>query len=103
MTGALLFAVATILCYHEVDPPAAAHDTIPRESATQDVAAEEARYTTTPEHFREQLDYLAMHDYHVIPLADVVDFLRGRRKSLPPRAVVITIDDGWSCAYDEVF
>lgn len=95
--------VATILCYHEVDPPAALHSTIPRESAKQNGAAEMLRYTATPDQFRQQLDYLAAHDYHVVPLRDVIEYLRGERKSLPSRAVVITVDDGWSCAYDEIY
>src|SRR4051794_20658599 len=91
--------VATILAYHEVDPPSAAHSTIPRGSATGDAQSEMLRYTVTPESFEAQLDYLQSNGYHVIPLADLVDFLSGARPALPPRAVVITVDDGWLCAY----
>jgi len=94
--------VATILCYHEVDA-APAHETIPRRTASADTASEQLRYTATPEQFREELDYLEQRDYHVIALADLVDFLKGRRASLPARAVVITVDDGWLCAYTEIF
>ena len=94
--------VATILCYHEVDA-APAHQTIPRRSASGDATSERLRYTATPEQFREELDYLEQHDYHVIALADLVDFLEGRRASLPAKAVVITVDDGWLCAYTEIF
>lgn len=95
--------VATILCYHEVDA-APSHDTIPRRSASGDSTEEQLRYTATPEQFREQLDYLEQHDYHVIPLAELVDFLNGSRAAeLPPNAVVITVDDGWLCAYTEIF
>lgn len=94
----LLLAVATILCYHEVDPATDTHSTIPRLSATGSASAEMRRYTATPEQFAAQLDYLEQNDYHVIPLSDLVDYLDGRRASLPERAVVITIDDGWACA-----
>jgi peptidoglycan/xylan/chitin deacetylase (PgdA/CDA1 family) len=94
--------VATILCYHEVDA-APTHDTIPRRTATGDATTEQLRYTATPEQFREELDYLDQHGYHVIPLAQLADFLYGRAASLPERAVVITVDDGWSCAYSEIF
>ena len=94
--------VATILCWHEVDA-APSHETIPRRTASNDATAEQLRYTATPEQFREELDYLEQHDYHVVALADLVDFLKGRRDSLPPRAVVLTVDDGWLCAYSDVF
>src|SRR5437764_15220589 len=33
----------------------------------------------------------------------LVDTLKGRRGSLPAKAVVITVDDGWLCAYTEIF
>src|SRR5436305_4028599 len=94
--------VATILCYHEVDA-APAHQTIPRRSASRDATSEQLRYTATPEQFREELDYLEQHNYHVIALADLVDTLKGRRASLPAKAVVITVDDGWLCSYTEIF
>ncbi|MEK6371523.1 MAG: hypothetical protein AABO58_02400 [Acidobacteriota bacterium] len=69
--------VATILCYHEVDPETAKHATVPRRSATGDEKVETRRYTVTPETFAAQLDYLQQNDYHVIPLADLVDYLEG--------------------------
>jgi len=94
----LLLAIATILCYHEVDPLTDTHTTIPRQSATGSAGAEMRRYTAAPEQFAAQLDYLQQNDYHVVALADLVDYLEGRCPSLPPRAVVITVDDGWACA-----
>lgn len=95
--------VATILCYHEVDE-GISHETIPRRTATGERTTEQLRYTTTPAAFREQLGYLDQNGYHVIPLAELVDFLKGRRTDpLPPRAVVITVDDGWKCAYTDIF
>ena len=94
--------VATILCYHEVDPETAVHATVPRRSATGDQKAEMSRYTVTPEAFAAQLDYLQQNDYHVIPLAELVEYLEGGRDTLPPRAVVITVDDGWACAYSDI-
>jgi peptidoglycan/xylan/chitin deacetylase (PgdA/CDA1 family) len=94
--------VATILCYHEVDA-APSHATIPRQTAGGDATAEQLRYTASVEQFRNELDYLEQHDYHVIALADLVAYLNGGRAPLPPRAVVITVDDGWLCAYTEIF
>ncbi len=98
----LLLAIATILCYHEVDPPADAHATVPRLSAAASSEAEMLRYTVTPENFAAQLDYLQGNGYSVIPLATLVDYLEGREGSLLPRAVVITVDDGWLCAYTRI-
>jgi peptidoglycan/xylan/chitin deacetylase (PgdA/CDA1 family) len=94
--------IATILCYHEVDPPAAQHTTIPRRTANGDAISEQLRYTASPENFAAQLDYLQQNGYHVIPLADLVAFLSGDRQSLPSKAVVITVDDGWLCSYTEI-
>jgi peptidoglycan/xylan/chitin deacetylase (PgdA/CDA1 family) len=98
----LLLALATILCYHEVDPPQDAHVTVPRRTAGDSAASEMLRYTVTPENFEAQLDYLEENGYNVIPLARLVDYLGGRAESLPPRAVVITVDDGWLCAYTRI-
>jgi peptidoglycan/xylan/chitin deacetylase (PgdA/CDA1 family) len=95
--------VATILCYHEVDAPDTSHDTIPRRSAHDDSATEQRRYTCTPSNFEAQLDYLTANDYHVIPLATLVDYLDGAVAEIPARAVVITVDDGWACASSEIF
>lgn len=39
----------------------------------------------------------------MIALSDLVDYLKGRRESLPQKSVVITVDDGWLSAYTEIF
>ena len=92
--------VATILCYHEVDG-APNHETIPRRGAAAPSKNEQLRYTTTPDQFVAQLNYLQQNDYTVIALADLVDFLLGVRDTLPKRSVVITMDDGWACTYSQ--
>jgi peptidoglycan/xylan/chitin deacetylase (PgdA/CDA1 family) len=56
----------------------------------------------TAEQFREQLSYLRDNGYHVIPLQSLVGFLDGHH-GLPPRSVVITIDDGYQSAYTIAF
>ena len=94
--------VATILCYHEVDDASAAHATIPRLTASGDTKSEQLRYTASPAQFEEELEFIAANHYNVIPLADLVDFLHGKRDSLPEHAVVITVDDGWLCASTEI-
>lgn len=50
--------------------------------------------STAPERFREHLDALAEGGYTVVPVADAVAALAGR-KALPERSVVITFDDAY--------
>lgn len=78
-------AVATILCYHVVESPSDTQFTISRET------------------FDRQMAYLSAAGYRVIPLSQVADYLTGKRRSLPPNAVVLTIDDGWRSTYTEFF
>lgn len=60
------------------------------------------RMTVSPAAFDAQLGYLQKNGYRVVRLADLQDFLEGRRQ-LPKKAVVITFDDGhassWQYAY----
>jgi len=49
--------------------------------------------------FVAQMEYLKNNDYNVITLADLEGFLKASRP-IPPRAVVITVDDGFRSAYD---
>ena len=76
---------ATILCYHIVESP------------------QDPRMEVSREVFRQQMRYLAMTGYNVIPLRDLYEFATGTRPSLPKNAVVITIDDGWRSTYTEAF
>jgi peptidoglycan/xylan/chitin deacetylase (PgdA/CDA1 family) len=75
---------AIILQYHEVDP-------MPVRG-----------WGVTSEDFAEQMQFLAKTGYNVIPIADLVDYVYGKRASLRPNPVVITDDDGWLCAYTEM-
>lgn len=91
-------AIATIIAWHEVDANPT-HATVPRLTASASKKNEQLRYTATPENFAAQLDYLTRNGYNVIPLQTLVDHLNGKIATLPPRAVVLTIDDGWACTY----
>lgn len=65
----------------------------------------EEKYPSTnvsEEGFREQLAYLMMNNYQVLPLAELVDSLRNHTP-LPDKAVVITIDDGYRSTYEKAW
>jgi peptidoglycan/xylan/chitin deacetylase (PgdA/CDA1 family) len=74
----------TILAYHEVDP-------VP-----------ERGWAVSSEDFADQMHYLALAGYNVIPISALVDYIDRRSDSLPPNAVIITVDDGWLCTSTEV-
>ena len=76
---------AIVLCYHIVESPPD-----PRMEISRDA-------------FRQQLQYLEMTGYNVIPLRHLYEYVTGKRTSLPPNAVVITIDDGWRSTYTEAY
>ncbi|HYU23571.1 MAG TPA: polysaccharide deacetylase family protein [Thermoanaerobaculia bacterium] len=75
----------TVLCYHIVESPS------------------DPRMEISREQFRQQMRYLAVTGYNVIPLKHAYEYATGQRTSLPPRSIVITIDDGWRSTYTEVF
>jgi peptidoglycan/xylan/chitin deacetylase (PgdA/CDA1 family) len=52
---------------------------------------------------RWQLTYLKEHGYSIVPLRALVAHLRGEGPALPPRAVVLTVDDGHLSVYTELF
>jgi len=74
------YQAVPILCYHRFGPKA-------------------SKLNVTGAAFEAQMDYLARNGYTVIPLARLSRFLEGK-EALPPRSVVITIDDGYRSAYE---
>lgn len=60
------------------------------------------RMIVSPDSFEAQLDYLKRNGYRVIRLADLPDFLDGKRP-LPQRAVAITFDDGHISSYQYAY
>jgi peptidoglycan/xylan/chitin deacetylase (PgdA/CDA1 family) len=55
----------------------------------------------TPELFAARMDWLANNGFRPLPLAEAVTRLQER--TLPPRAVVLTFDDGWFGCLDGAF
>ncbi|GIK87939.1 MAG: hypothetical protein BroJett026_34200 [Betaproteobacteria bacterium] len=69
-----------ILCYHRFGP-------------------KPTSLTVTPQAFEAQMGWLANNGYTVIPLPRLARFLEGR-EALPPRSVVVSIDDGYRSTYE---
>lgn len=77
------FQTVPILCYHRF-------------------GAGNNKMVMSPATFAAQLDWLARNNYRVVRLAQVSGFLAGH-EALPPRSVVITIDDGYESVYRHAF
>lgn len=60
------------------------------------------RLTTSKQQFEDQMQYLAANNFRVIDLQHFFEFLAGNR-SIPKRAVMITIDDGHPSTYDVAY
>lgn len=62
----------------------------------------ERLFSVSQEAFAEQLRWLAGEGYCFLSNAQLVDALNGHGE-LPPRAVVVTFDDGWRSIYDHAW
>ena len=58
-----------------------------------------SKMTMTPEVFAEQMAYLAAQGYNIVPLREVPAILRGELP-MPPKAVAITLDDGFRSTFE---
>jgi len=70
-----------IICYHNFNP------------------IKPGSMNLTPQRVEEQIKWLKDNGFTFVPLKDVVEYLQGKRSSLPPKAVALTVDDGWQSAY----
>lgn len=69
-----------ILTYHNIDP-------VP------------GSMTISPAKLEAQLQWIKDHGYTVIPLQELVAYLRGESSSIPEKSIVITADDGKKSVY----
>jgi peptidoglycan/xylan/chitin deacetylase (PgdA/CDA1 family) len=58
--------------------------------------------TTTTKVFAAQLQWLKDHQYTVIPLKTLVNYVRGEGPAPPPKSVVIVTDDGHKSVYSDM-
>ncbi len=56
----------------------------------------------SPEAFERQVRFLRDNHYNVLPLESLVEYI-GKEKKLPPKAVVLTFDDGYKDFYKYAF
>jgi peptidoglycan/xylan/chitin deacetylase (PgdA/CDA1 family) len=59
--------------------------------------------TVTTSNFESHLKYLKSHDYTVIPLRHLIEYLDGKKPSLPSRSAIITVDDAHKSVYTDMF
>ncbi|MBM4301077.1 MAG: polysaccharide deacetylase family protein [Deltaproteobacteria bacterium] len=73
-----------VLCYHRFGPTVA------------------DGMTVTTKVFESQLQWLKDHQYTVIPLRTLVNYLRGQGPPPPPKSVVITADDAHKTVFSDM-
>jgi peptidoglycan/xylan/chitin deacetylase (PgdA/CDA1 family) len=56
--------------------------------------------TVRTDTFRSQLRFFEDNGYRVVPLSDVIAWHAGRQDNLPPRALVLSVDDGHRSVYE---
>ncbi|WP_168188268.1 polysaccharide deacetylase family protein [Hahella sp. CCB-MM4] len=75
-----------VLCYHQfTDSVTSSHPLVLRQKK-----------------FRRQMQYLKDHDYQVLRLEDLSQYLEGD-KPIPDKSVILTIDDGYRSIYDVAY
>ncbi|KQP22415.1 polysaccharide deacetylase family protein [Pseudorhodoferax sp. Leaf267] len=60
------------------------------------------RMVISPARFAAQMEWLVQNGYRVVRLDRVADYLAGQG-ALPPRAVVVTVDDGYESFYQHAW
>ena len=64
--------------------------------------SETSRLTVSQAAFEQQMQFLSERGYRVIPMDQFFDFLEWKT-AIPPKSVVLSIDDGWRSAYEIAF
>lgn len=77
-------ASVIVLCYHNIDDKGS------------------RALTISIEEFEKQMQALKDNGFSVIGMQDFLAFRRGE-KNIPPKCVIITLDDGWNSAYENAW
>lgn len=70
-----------ILCYHNLNP------------------TKPGSMNMTPDKFASQIKWLKDNGFNFITLDQAVEYIQGKKTSLPVKPVVITVDDGWESVH----
>lgn len=70
-----------VLCYHNLNP------------------TKRGSMNMTPEKFESQMKMMKDNGFTFVPLQEVVEYLQGKRDTLPAKPIVVTVDDGWKSVY----
>ena len=68
----------------------------------EDDAADQRYLSVRTSALNEQIGWLVHHGYHAISVQDILDAHEGK-KTLPPRAYLLSFDDGYSSFYTRVW
>ncbi|MBN1914053.1 MAG: polysaccharide deacetylase family protein [Candidatus Omnitrophica bacterium] len=60
------------------------------------------RLAVSTDTFRRQMHFLKRHNYNILTLEQLADLIKNKKK-IPPRAVAITLDDGYRDNFDCAF
>jgi biofilm PGA synthesis lipoprotein PgaB len=77
----------TVLCYHNI---------------LDDPMDDPEKYTISTAELVQQFSWLKQHGYHAISVADLIEAKSGGM-TLPPKAVLLTFDDGYVSFYTRVY
>lgn len=77
--------VVPVIMYHRID----------ENSATSSLSV-------SPQSFERQMNFLKKHKYNVVPVTEVARILREKR-SIPPKTIAITFDDGYEDNYRNAY
>lgn len=70
-----------VLCYHNLSPTVV------------------GSMNMTPQKFESEIKWLKDNGFNIIPLTEAIEYLEGKRASLPTKPVVVSADDGWKSVY----
>ena len=99
----LLVVVAALACDGGATTAAWADETIPILVYHRFALRSTGPTTVTTTEFEQQLDWLADHQFRVVPLHSAVDAVRGTHPSSAGAAVAITVDDGHESVYTQLY
>lgn len=61
-----------------------------------------SRLGVSPATFKRQMRFLSEHKYNVIPLEELAELIRNKRK-IPPKTAAVTFDDGYLDNYTQAY